>query len=781
MTKAGTVDAHSKASKEQDMAETRLLFLERLKHITHQIHSAENIDEILIHLKDSIVSLFDADRITIYVVDKIKREIYSKYKVGDVPHEIRVPISKQSVAGYVAATGSVISINDAYSDLELLAIFPDLKFDKSWDQKTGYRTRQILAHPVMYDKYLLGVVQLINKKSGGSFTSQDRSGMQEIADVLGLAFYNHQKRAVKYKTKFDYLVHQNILSKADLEKAMEEARVRKWDVTEVLIKVTKIARQDVGKSLSAYYNMKFVEYDDSYNPPMELLDRLKMKNPFKLMERNGWVPYRILEGGTLLIVCEDPSDHVRLGDIQLLVKDGRFELAVGLRDDIMRMISKMSGKALVATSGDIDSVLADIEVGQESGSGEESTDDSGMAVQEADSGVIKLMNQVIMDAYKRNVSDIHVETYPGKANTVIRFRIDGDLQEYKQIPSNWKRAIIARIKIMSNLNIAERRLPQDGKIQLKLSAAKTIELRVATVPTFGGNEDAVMRILAASEPLPLEKLNLSKRNYDFFTKAVETPYGIFLVVGPTGSGKTTTLHSVLGYLNKPDTKIWTAEDPVEITQVGLRQVQMQADINLTFATALRAFLRADPDIIMIGEMRDHETANMGIEASLTGHLVFSTLHTNSAPETITRLIDLGIDPFNFADALLGVLAQRLVRTLCPFCKEKYKPAQEALDIMRVEYGEEMWPELNATVDSVTMCKPKGCEKCGNTGYKGRTGLHEVLVMDPATKRLIQSKSLVDNIRISAVEHGMRTLKQDGIWKVLKGDTTIEKVREVCSV
>ncbi|MBF0633385.1 MAG: Flp pilus assembly complex ATPase component TadA [Nitrospinae bacterium] len=776
------MEPQSKVAKEQDMAETRLLFLERLKHITHQIHSAENIDDILLHLKESIISLFDADRITIYAVDKIKREIYSKYKVGDVPHEIRVPISKQSVAGYVAATGSVISINDAYSDLELLAIFPDLKFDKSWDQKTGYRTKQILAHPIMYDKYLLGVIQLINKKSGGPFTAQDRSGMQEIADVLGLAFYNYQKRTVKYKTRFDYLVHQNIISKADLEKAMDEARARKWDVTEVLLKVTKISKQDLGKSLSAYYNMKFMEFDDSYNPPMELLDRLKMKNPFKLMERNGWVPYRMLEGGNLLIVCEDPTDHVRLGDIQLLVKDGKFELAVSLRDDILRMISKMSGKALTAPSGNIDSVLDEIEVGREQGAeAEESSDDTGMAVQEADSGVIKLMNQVIMDAYSKNVSDIHVETYPGKANTVIRFRIDGDLQEYKQIPANWKRAIVARIKIMSNLNIAERRLPQDGKIQLKLTANKTIELRVATVPTFGGNEDAVMRILAASEPLPLDKLNLSPRNYDFFTKAVEKPYGIFLVVGPTGSGKTTTLHSVLGYLNKPDTKIWTAEDPVEITQVGLRQVQMQADINLTFATALRAFLRADPDIIMIGEMRDHETANMGIEASLTGHLVFSTLHTNSAPETITRLIDLGIDPFNFADALLGVLAQRLVRTLCPFCKEKYKPTQEALDIMKVEYGEKMWEELNPTVDSVNMCKPKGCQKCGNTGFKGRTGLHEVLVMDMETKRLIQSKALVDLIRESAIRHGMRTLKQDGIWKVLKGDTTIEKVREVCSV
>ncbi|MBI4666693.1 MAG: GspE/PulE family protein [Nitrospinae bacterium] len=767
------------AETQASSTETRLAFLERLKNITHQIHSAENIDEILIHLKDSIASVFDADRITIYAVDKIRREIYSKYKVGDVPQEIRVPINKQSVAGYVAATGTTISINDAYSDLELLAIFPDLKFDRSWDQKTGYRTKQILAHPVMYEKYLMGVIQLINKKSGGPFSAQDRSGIQEIADVLGLAFYNHQKRAVKYKTKFDYLVHQNIISRAELEKAADEARMRKWDITEVLLKVMKISKQDIGKSLSAFYNVRFVEYEDSYNPPLELLDRLKMKNPFKFMERNGWVTYRQLEGGQLLIICDDPGDPAKVADIQLLVKDGKYELAVGLRDDILRIIGKLSGRAVTVTSGDIDSVLADIEAQNEGGEGE--IDDSGMSVGESDSGVVKLVNQIILDAYNRGVSDIHVETYPGKQNTIIRVRIDGDLVEYKQIPANWKKAIIARIKIMSNLNIAEKRLPQDGKIQLKLSANKIIELRVATVPTYGGNEDAVMRILAASEPLPLDKLNLSPRNHQFFLDAVSKPYGIFLVVGPTGSGKTTTLHSVLGHLNTVDTKIWTAEDPVEITQSGMRQVQMQADIDLTFATALRAFLRADPDIIMIGEMRDHETANMGIEASLTGHLVFSTLHTNSAPETITRLIDLGIDPFNFADALLGVLAQRLVRTLCPFCKEKYTPTSEELELLSVEYGKEYWGELNVKPDTLNMCKPKGCEKCNKTGYKGRTGLHEVLVMDMETKRLIQSKALVDDIRASALRHGMRTLKMDGIWKVLKGDTDMEKVRQVCSV
>ncbi|MGK7345323.1 MAG: GspE/PulE family protein [Candidatus Nitrospinota bacterium M3_3B_026] len=751
--------------------------MERLRKITHQIHSADNLDDILIHLKDSIASLFDADRMTIYAVDRVKREIYSRFKVGDASQEIRLPINKQSVAGYVAATGSQISISDAYNDIELLAIYPDLRFDRSWDKKTGYRTKQILAHPIMHEKYLMGVIQLINKKSGGPFGSQDRTTVQEIAEVLGLAFYNHQKRAVKYKSRYDYLVHQNIISRAELEKAMDEARARKWSMAEVLMKVYKIGRDQIGKSLSAYYNTRFVPYDESYNPPLELLDRVKMKNPIKFMERNGWVTYRE-EDGTVQIVCEDPSDQSRIADIQLLLGATPFELFVGLREDILRMIAKLSGRQMPTGAG-IDDVIARME-GEEEEEAERDFEDTGMSVEEEDTGVIKLTNQIIIEAYNQGASDIHIETYPGKHNVVIRFRKDGICNVYRQIPANWKRALIARIKIMSNLNIAERRLPQDGKIQLK-AGGKTIELRVATVPTYGGNEDAVLRILAAQEPLPLDKLNLSARNYDYFTKAVQRPYGIFLVVGPTGSGKTTTLHSALGYINTPDRKIWTAEDPIEITQEGLRQVQVHPSIDLTFANALRAFLRADPDVIMIGEMRDHETANMGIEASLTGHLVFSTLHTNSAPETVTRLIDLGIDPFNFADALLGVLAQRLVRTLCPFCKEQYKPKQEELNLLAAEYGEDTWPDLEATVDSVSMCRPKGCDKCDKSGFKGRTGLHEILVMDTQTKRLIQTKGTVDEIRDSAIRHGMRTLKQDGIWKVLKGDTTIEKVRQVCAV
>src|SRR5687767_7020659 len=332
---------------------------------------------------------------------------------------------------------------------------------------------------------------------------------------------------------------------------------------------------------------------------------------------------------------------------------------------------------------------------------------------------------------------------------------------------------------MAKLDISEKRKPQDGKIRFKYSKG-TIELRVATIPTANSNEDVVMRILAASKPLPIEKMGFSDRNLANFKTLLQKPYGIALVVGPTGSGKTTTLHSALGFINTEDMKIWTAEDPVEITQRGLRQVQVQPKIDFTFASAMRSFLRADPDVIMVGEMRDHETAAIGIEASLTGHLVFSTLHTNSAPETITRLLDMDIDPFNFADALLGILAQRLVRTLCKDCKEGYHPDQTEFAELMQEYGIEYWDKLGLKYSNdFSLYRPKGCGKCGNTGYKGRMGIHELLVATDEIKRKIQKRSPIEELRKQAMLDGMTTLLQDGIQKVIKGVTDFKQVRAVC--
>jgi type II secretory ATPase GspE/PulE/Tfp pilus assembly ATPase PilB-like protein len=332
---------------------------------------------------------------------------------------------------------------------------------------------------------------------------------------------------------------------------------------------------------------------------------------------------------------------------------------------------------------------------------------------------------------------------------------------------------------MARLDIAERRRPQDGKIRFRMPHGD-IELRLATVPTSGGaDEDVVMRILTASEPMPLDKLKMSERNLTQFKEILEKPYGIILCVGPTGSGKTTTLHSALGYLNKPETKIWTAEDPVEITQYGLRQVQVHPKIGLDFAAAMRSFLRADPDIIMVGEMRDKETCEIGIEASLTGHLVLTTLHTNTAVETVVRLLEMGMDPFNFSDALLGVLGQRLARTICKDCKEKYHPTKEEYDAMAAGYGENAFANLGIPYsDFFFLYRGKGCDTCKHTGYKGRIAIHELLVATDEIKRLIQTRATVTEMLKVAREQGMTTLVQDGIIKSIQGWTDYKQVKAV---
>ena len=385
-----------------------------------------------------------------------------------------------------------------------------------------------------------------------------------------------------------------------------------------------------------------------------------------------------------------------------------------------------------------------------------------------------MVSRVLHDAKRLGASDIHID--PEKnAPTRVRMRVDGVCRDMNKVPNSHHNAVIARIKIMSNLNIAEKRVPQDGKLAFKMNG-QLVEVRVATIPTVAG-EGVVMRLLASGGAMPIEKMNLAPTNLKRLEDMIKKPHGILLVVGPTGSGKTTTLHAILGYLNTPEKKIWTAEDPVEITQPGLQQVQVSPKIGFTFANALRAFLRADPDIILIGEMRDKETAHAGIEASLTGHLVLSTLHTNSAPETITRLLDLGLDPVNFSDACVGILAQRLIRTLCGKCKEEYVASDTDMAFIKRQYGAQMLDEL-ALPSPLKLYRAKGCEECGNTGYKGRTGVHELLGMTPELRSLVYKEASVAEMKKQATQDGMRTLVQDAIFKVIKGDTDIPQVQIV---
>jgi type II secretory ATPase GspE/PulE/Tfp pilus assembly ATPase PilB-like protein len=752
--------------------EEQLRFQKKLNHITNRIHAAKDTNDILLNLQHEILGLFDADRITIYMVDGIKKQIVSKFKTGSEVAEIRVPLGSGSISGYCAASGRLINITNAYDERELKTIHPDLTFDKSWDEKTGYKTTQVLAAPVSYNKYLLGVIQLINKKSGRPFNAEDHTSVQEISKVLGIAFFNNQKAAQKRRpTKFDYLIANSIITERDLETVISNARKSKKPVENVLMSDLQVSKDDIGKSLAAYYKTRFVPYDEKMVIPGEVLKGLRAS----FLKNNVFVP--VSQNGARVVVAMENPDYLPARDtIRRLIPGKDFEYCVALKEDIFRMIDlffdvKRSG--LMEEGGSIEDILGQLEP-----SDDEAVDDAERFSEE-DSAIVQLVNKMIVDAFNRNASDIHIEPRHGKQNAHIRFRIDGACQLYQTIPYTYKRAIVSRLKIMSDLDISERRLPQDGKIKFKKYAPLDIELRVASIPTAGGNEDVVLRLLAGGEPIPLEKMSMSERNLKVFVEMITKPYGIVLVVGPTGSGKTTTLHAALHFINKPETKIWTAEDPVEITQEGLRQVQVHPKIGFDFATAMRAFLRADPDVIMVGEMRDHETVATGIEASLTGHLVFSTLHTNSAPETITRLLDMGMDPFNFADALLGVLAQRLVRTLCSDCKEKYHPTTDEFETLVRSYDGD-FDTLGITYNSELMlCRPKGCTRCGNTGYRGRTGLHEILVGSDALKSLVQSRARMEEIRAQAVEDGMTTLMQDGIRKVFLGVTDLIQVRKVC--
>jgi type II secretory ATPase GspE/PulE/Tfp pilus assembly ATPase PilB-like protein len=767
---AAIVMTEQQAVPTERILEEQLKLQKRLNNITNKIHAAKDTNDILLNLQGEILGLFDADRITIYMVDGIKRQIVSKFKTGNEVSEIRVPIRNDSIAGYCAASWKMINITNAYDESELKKVSPSLTFDKSWDEKTGYKTNQVLVAPVSYNKYLLGVIQLINKKSGRLFTQEDQSSVQEIAKVLGIAFFNKQKAKQKRRpTKFDYLIANNIITEKDLEQAISTSRKIKKSVESILVSELQVTRDDIGKSLAVYYKTRFIPYDEKMVIPGDTLQGLRAS----FLKNNIFVP--VSQTGNRVVIAMENPDYLPARDtIRRLIPGKEFEYCVALKEDIFRMIDLFFDVKRSEDAGwSIEDILRQFEPSKD----EDAEDEE--KVSEEDSAIVKMVNKMIIDAYNRNASDIHIEPRHGKNNTHIRIRIDGACQLYQTVPSKYKRAIVSRIKIMSDLDIAERRLPQDGKIKFKKYAPLDIELRVATMPTAGGNEDVVMRLLAAGEPMPLEKMTMSERNYRVFMEMIQKPYGIVLVVGPTGSGKTTMLHAALHVINKPETKIWTAEDPVEITQEGLRQVQVQPKIGFDFATAMRAFLRADPDVIMVGEMRDHETVSTGIEASLTGHLVFSTLHTNSAPETITRLLDMGMDPFNFADALLGVLAQRLVRTLCKDCKEAYNPPSEEYDALVRSYAGDFDALGFQYNTDLVLYKPKGCAKCGNTGYKGRTGIHEIIVGTDPLKSLIQGRAKMEEIREQAIKDGMTTLMQDGIRKTLLGMTDLMQVRKVC--
>ncbi|WP_019919436.1 GspE/PulE family protein [Methyloversatilis discipulorum] len=770
---------------------SRLAFFKNLQGVTTKIHATINIDEIMLELSQEISALFNADRLTIYVLGDDRSTIVSKVKTGlNSFKDLRLPLTEQSIAGFVGMSRKLLNIRDVYDDAELRSHSSSLKFLDGVDKKTGYRTKQMLVAPILdpEKKDLLGVVQLINNKSGQPFSALAEEGLLSMAHTLAVAFQQRSKPTHVVKSKYDYLVVDGVMSPQEFDLASRAARRKGVDVEDVLVRDFQVKQLAIGASLSKFFGVAYEPFKPERVKPFDLIKNLKRE----YLEEQQWVPVEDSSEG-IVVVALDPEKVKGARVVNNIFPKAKLVFRVTTTKEFVQTLDQFYGSTMDDTSvGDLLSDMLEEDEVHDVGS-----DDVTAA---ADNELVRLVNKIIIDAYQQGASDIHIEPRPGKDKTQVRFRKDGTLHPYIEVPASYRSALVTRLKIMCDLDISERRKPQDGKIKFRKFGPLDIELRVATIPSAGGVEDVVMRILAAGEPIPIDKLGVLPHNLSRLKEAVSKPYGLFFVCGPTGSGKTTTLHSILSHINTPETKIWTAEDPVEITQKGLRQVQINKKAGLDFAAIMRAFLRADPDVIMVGEMRDKETVAIGIEASLTGHLVFSTLHTNSAPESIVRLLDMGMDPFNFADALLGVLAQRLAKRLCPKCKEAYHPDAAEMKHFLEEYCEELRNTADFKVDAegamdrvlkdwikayaddkgrFTLYRPKGCPDCSNTGYRGRLGLHELMLGTDRIKKNIQERERVATMLATALEEGMRTLKMDGMEKVLSGLTDMKQVRAVC--
>jgi len=601
-------------------------------------------------------------------------------------------------------------------------------------------------------------------------------GLVTVAELEGAL---ERQRSMPDRRLGEILIEAGLVTAAQLDEALAAQRSeRSKPLGEILVAMKLLDRDALQRALAEKLGIPKVDLRHFYADP-EAARRV----PEEVVRKARVVPLYEFEN-RLVVATDDPLDWQRLDQVAFAARR-KVDPVLASPEEIERAID------LLYTSWEPE---PEPDAGTAEPAAAERDAEEQREAGIADNVVVAMVNRIILNAWHEGASDIHVESGGARAKTLVRVRRDGVLRRFLEIRPGIRRAVVARIKVMAGLDPTERREPQDGRIDMRRFSKRELELRVAVLPTVGGEEDVVMRVLSGAEPVSIARLGFSRDNHERMLGALRRPHGLILVCGPTGSGKTTTLHSLLAELNSPERKIWTAEDPVELVHKGVRQLQVHPGIGLTFAIAMRAFLRADPDVIMIGEMRDAETAGVAVEAALTGHLVLSTLHTNSAPETVSRLLDLGLNPFNFADSLVAVLSQRLVRTLCPACRQPVADPQavaaELVEEYRLEQAGSGDADGSASMDAlrerlaagdrVALHAAKGCDECAGSGYKGRIALHELLLNDPNLRRLVQRGAAPEQIRAAAIAGGMQTLKQDGIAKVLHGLTDPREMRRACA-
>lgn len=556
----------------------------------------------------------------------------------------------------------------------------------------------------------------------------------------------------------ELLVAQGLITSDQLAQAQQQSAQKGQPLTTYLIENKLVTNKQMAQAWAAYAHWNYI---DSISEQMTDVDMLA-KVPLHFLRDNVVMP--ILVDGKLTIVTDNPMNFQPLDDVnRLLGGDAQYAVAANtvIIDALNRFYPLEEAKQAIEELGKEEGMLSEVDL--------RSIDEKDITAMAAEAPIIKLVNTILLQAVKRGASDIHIE--PFEKEVRVRYRIDGVLYDVMMPPKRIQGALTSRIKIMAHLDIAEKRIPQDGRIDIKI-AGKPYDIRVSLLPVAFG-ERVVMRILDKSRTFgKLKNLGFSQRDLDIITQAITRPNGIIYVTGPTGSGKTSTLYCVLGELNTPDVNIITVEDPVEYQMPGVGQVQVRDKVGMTFAAALRSILRQDPDIVMIGETRDQETAQIAIQAALTGHLVLSTLHTNSAPATITRLLDMGVEPFLIASSIVVAMAQRLVRQLCPLCKKEYKPSDALLRNIGLS---------PAQAADITFYQAQKCDECNNTGYKGRLALFELMEMTPEIARLTMARADTSQLRKQAMADGMTLLIEDGIRKIKEGLTTIEEVLSVAAI
>ena len=814
-----------------------------LQSLLEVIQVAPDIRSIKRTLRKQILDVFQIEMAAIFLVNFRKQELVSWLLLpGDSLEKITIPISTSSIVGYVASTKQPVNIRDPYDFQELRRIGPDLSFSDAHDQKAGIRSKQILALPIVHDRNLLGVLELINKRDDTEFNYEDHNDVNKLARVLAAAIFTHSDISKQTPPQYESLLAHKLLTRKELEQGLAKAAELGKDPETVLMDTFQIPKLDMGKVLAKFYSTSFADLEKVDINPTKLFYGINID----YFEKEELVPLSLNEG-KLVVAVKNIEDQTLASAIRKQVpRVNKVELALAFQGDIRSFWKRIRAKYYSGSNGvtkkqqssfepsfidqleenksqgneekqpSFDTSFIDqLEENKSQGNEEkqpsfdtsfldqledkpqEKVKEKRVTVVERivspekrvennddinEPPVVQLVNEIIGGGYSRQASDIHIEPDGFEKHGKVRYRIDGICSKPLKIPQQHVRQVIDRIKFLASLKRAERSRPQDGKIEFTTSKGKEIELRVATIPTVNSNEDIVLHIIPDPRPLPSLDELMPPRVLVPFKEIIEQEQGIILVVGPDASGKATTLHSALAHINTAEKKIWTAEYPVEIQQNGIRQVQVDPIIGYTFTAALRALHRADPDVIMIGDMQDPQTAVMAVDAALNGRLLLSSLPTNSAAEGIIHCLNMGLDPLHLANALHGVLAQRLVRTLCEHCKEPYRPEKAEYDRLLEIYGISFFEHINVMYsNNLVFHRAKGCPKCGGSGYLGRTGLYELLVVNPIIRQLIIKRAPLGEIIEEAMSNDMTLLSQEAIQLVFEGTIDCKELMSVCSL